>query len=219
MDAALHRPAGFGAWPAVIVWPDIVGLRPVFREMGARLAAEGYVVLTPNPFYRSAKTPVFPNDAMDMAKANEYRKLMTPAAVARDGIALMAYLDSLAFVNKRATAGTVGYCMGGPMTMQTAAAVPGRIGAGCSFHGAGLVTDGPDSPHLLVPKMKASYYFGIATNDDMRQPDAKDKLKAASLRPPTCPRPSRSMKGPCTVGACPVRPSTTSPKPSAPTPI
>jgi carboxymethylenebutenolidase len=114
-----------------------------------------------------------------MAKLGELRKPLTPEAVMRDGTALVAFLDSQAAVKKSAKIGVVGYCMGGPMTMQTAAAVPNRIGAGASFHGGGLVTDKPDSPHLLVPKIKARYYFGIAANDDERQPDAKTKLDEA----------------------------------------
>ena len=152
--------------------------------MAKRLAASGYSVVVPNPFYRTNKPPVLgPNfnfgSAEDRAKVAEMRKPMTPEAIMRDGTALVAFLDSQAAVKKSAKIGVVGYCMGGPMTMQAAAAVPERIGAGASFHGGGLVTDKPDSPHLLVPKIKARYYFGIAANDDERQPDAKTKLDEA----------------------------------------
>jgi carboxymethylenebutenolidase len=138
----------------------------------------------PNPFYRTNKPPVIGpnfsfNSPEDRARVAEMRKPMTPEAIMRDGTALVAFLDAQAAVNKRARIGVVGYCMGGPMTMQAAAAVPERIGAGASFHGGGLVTDKPDSPHLLVPKIKARYYFGIAANDDERQPDAKTKLEEA----------------------------------------
>ncbi len=183
-DAALYHPKGKGTWPAVIVWPDALGLRPAFRDMGRRLASSGYVVLVPNPFYRSAKAPVFGpgfsfQNPDDMKKLGALRAPMTPDAVGRDGVAFMAFLDSQKVTNHKAKAGVVGYCMGGPMTLQSAAAAPGRIGAGCSFHGGGLVSDRPDSPHLLVAKIKASYHFGIAVNDDTRQPDAKDKLKEA----------------------------------------
>ncbi len=183
-DAAFIHPEGKGTWPAVLIWTDALGLRPAFRDMGKRLAAEGYAVLAPNPFYRSAKAPVFPNgldfsSTVDRARLTELRKPMTPDAVARDGTTFLAFLDAQAQVNHKAKAGVVGYCMGGPMTLQTAAAVPTRVGAGGSFHGGGLVSDGPDSPHLLVSKIKARYYFAIAANDDQRQPDAKDKLKAA----------------------------------------
>ncbi len=183
-DAAVYHPKGKGTWPAVVVFPDALGLRPAFRDMGRRLASAGYVVLVPNPFYRLAKAPVFGpgfsfQNPDDMKKLGVLRAPMTPDAVGRDGVAFVAFLDSQKATNKKAKAGVVGYCMGGPMTLQAAAAAPDRYGAGCSFHGGGLVSDRPDSPHLLVAKIKAAYHFGIATNDDQRQPDAKDKLKAA----------------------------------------
>ncbi|MEO6340720.1 MAG: dienelactone hydrolase family protein [Caulobacteraceae bacterium] len=182
-DAAFVHPSS-GSYPAVILWPDIVGLRPVKREMAARLAAEGYSVLVPNPFYRSAKSPVFGPDfdfakTEDRNKAFEMRKPLTEAAVMRDATALVAWLDKQKPVNKKKKVGTVGYCMGGPMTMQTAAAVPHRVGAGVSCHGGGLVTKDPDSPHLLIPKMKAAYHFAVASNDDAREPDSKTTLMAA----------------------------------------
>ncbi len=183
-DAALYHPKGKGTWPAVVVFPDALGLRPAFRDMGRRLASSGYVVLVPNPFYRSAKAPVFGpgfsfQNPDDMKKLGVLRAPMTPDAVGRDGVAFVAFLDSQKVTNRKAKAGVVGYCMGGPMTLQAAAGAPDRYGAGCSFHGGGLVSDRPDSPHLLVSKIKAAYHFGIATNDDQRQPDVKDKLKAA----------------------------------------
>jgi len=183
-DAALFRPAGKGRWPAVLMWPDIFGLRPTFRDMGRRLAAEGYVVLVPNPFYRTQKAPVLTgpfdfNSPTDRAKLPPLTGPLTPDAVARDAVAHFAFLDAQPSVDRKRKAGVQGYCMGGPMTMRAAAALPDRIGAGASFHGGGLVTDNPDSPHLLVPKIKARFYFGVASNDDQKQPDAKDKLKAA----------------------------------------
>lgn len=185
-DAALYHPAGKGTWPAVLIWTDIFGLRPAFRDMGRRLAAQGYVVLVPNPFYRTRKAPVFDdqtpfdfNNPADRAKLPPLTAPLTPEAVTRDAVAFLAFLDTQKAVNKKAKAGVQGYCMGGPMTLRTAAALADRIGAGASFHGGGLVTDKPDSPHLLAPKIKARYYFGIASNDDQKQPDAKDKLKAA----------------------------------------
>ena len=185
-DAALYHPAGKGTWPAVLIWTDIFGLRPAFRDMGKRLAAQGYVVLVPNPFYRTRKAPVFEegakfdfNNPEDRAKLPPLTAPLTPDAVVRDATAHLAFLDAQKVTNKKAKAGVQGYCMGGPMTMRTAAALPARIGAGGSFHSGGLVTDKPDSPHLLAPQIKASYYFGIASNDDQKQPDAKDKLKAA----------------------------------------
>lgn len=183
-DAVLFHPAGKGKWPAVLVWTDALGLRPAFRDMGKRLAAEGYVVLVPNPFYRSRPAPVFTGpfdfaNPTDRAKLAELRKLLTPDAVTRDGAAYLAFLDAQKVTNTKKKAGVQGYCMGGPMTMQTAAALPGRVGAGGSFHGGGLVTASPESPHLLIPKMKASFYFGVAMNDDQKEPETKDKLKAA----------------------------------------
>jgi carboxymethylenebutenolidase len=183
-DAALVHPQGKGTWPGVILFPDALGLRPAMRAMAKRLAADGYTVVVPNPFYRSAKPPIFATgfsfqNKEDLAKLGELRKPLTPDAVMRDGAALVAFLDSQPAVKKSAKIGVQGYCMGGPMTLQTAAAAPNRIGAGASFHGGGLVTDKPDSPHLLVPKIKARYYFAIAANDDERQPDAKSVLDAA----------------------------------------
>jgi carboxymethylenebutenolidase len=189
-DAALIHPQK-GSWPGVILFTDVFGLRPTMRDMAKRMAAGGFTVLVPNPFYRTAKPPGlsididFSNPA-DRAKIDALRAPLTSDAVMQDAAAYVKFLDSQASVDKKAAMGVFGYCMGGPMTMQAAAAVPGRIGAGASFHGGGLVTEKPDSPHLLVPKMKAQYYFGIAMNDDQRQPDAKTKLdeafKAANLQ-------------------------------------
>jgi carboxymethylenebutenolidase len=183
-DAALIHPAGPGRWPAVLIWPDAFGLRPAFREMGARLAGDGYAVLVVNQFYRTRKAPIFSgpvnfSDPKTRDALTELRKPLTPEAVARDGTAFLAFLDRQPVVNPKAKAGVAGYCMGGAMTLQTAAALPSRMGAGCSFHGGALVTDKPDSPHLLVPRIKASYYFGVAANDDAKEPQAKDTLKAA----------------------------------------
>jgi carboxymethylenebutenolidase len=189
-DAALVHPKGKGPWPAVILFADVFGLRPTMRDMAKRLASNGYVVLVPNPFYRTTKAPGISTDISfsnpaDMAKIGKLRAPLTSDAVMSDATSYVKFLDSQPVVHKKAAMGVFGYCMGGPMTMQAAAANPGRIGAGASFHGGGLVTDKPDSPHLLVPKMKAQYYFAIATNDDARQPDAKTKLdeafKAAGL--------------------------------------
>jgi len=181
-DAAFIHPAS-GAHPAVIIWPDAFGLRPSMRDMAKRLAAAGYSVLVPNPFYRVAKSPVF-EDASKVDFAKERPKL-TPlmgsiqadGTVERDAPAFVAWLDMQKEVDRNKKIGTQGYCMGGGLVVRTAAAVPSRIGAGASFHGGGLVTDRPNSPHLLAPKVKARMYFGIATNDDMQQPDAKTKLR------------------------------------------
>jgi carboxymethylenebutenolidase len=184
-DAAFIHPAT-GAHPAVIIWPDAFGLRQSMRDMGKRLAAEsGYSVLVVNPFYRVAKGTVYPNAAL--VDFNAERAKLTPlmgsitadGTVEKDAPALVAWLDSQPQVDKTKKIGTQGYCMGGALVVRTAAAVPGRIGAGASFHGGGLVTQAPTSPHLLAPKIKARMYFGIAVNDDMQQPDAKTTLKAA----------------------------------------
>lgn len=183
-DAALAHPEGKGRWPGVVLFPDAFGLRPTMREMARRLAAAGYSVLVPNPFYRSTKAPGIPpnfdfQNPDDRAKLTALRAPLTNDGVAQDATALVTYLDALPVVNTKAKIGVVGYCMGGTMTLQAAAGVPGRIGAAASFHGGGLVTDKPDSPHLLVPRIKARYYFGIAANDDERQPDAKARLAEA----------------------------------------
>jgi len=179
-----------GAHPAVVIWPDAFGLRPSMRDIGKRVAAEGYSVLVPNPFYRVSKAPPggifaepakfdFANPA-DMAKLQPLMGSINAAGAAeRDAVAFVAFLDGQKEVDRTKKIGTQGYCMGGPLVVKTAAAVPNRVGAGASFHGGGLVTDKPDSPHLLAPKIKGRMYFGIASNDDMRQPDAKDKLKAS----------------------------------------
>lgn len=183
-DAVFIHPTT-GSHPGVLVWPDALGLRPAMRDIGKRIAAEGYSVLVPNPFYRSAKAPVFDasfsfQNQADMAKLKQLMgALSTSGAAERDATAYIAFLDAQQQVNKAKKIGTQGYCMGGPLVVRTAAALPDRIGAGASFHGGGLVTETPASPHLLAPKIKARMYFGIAANDDSRQPDAKDKLREA----------------------------------------
>jgi len=185
-DAAFIRPAS-GTHPGVLVWPDAAGLRPALRDIGRRLAAEGYSVLVPNPFYRVAKAPVFETastlDFQDAATRAKLTPLIAsvngPGAAARDAAACIAFLDAQPQVDKAKKLGTQGYCMGGALAVRTAAAVPARVGAAASFHGGGLVTDKPDSPHLLAPKIKARMYLGIASNDDERQPDAKTRLREA----------------------------------------
>jgi len=172
-----------GAHAAVLVWPDIFGLRPAFRQMGKRLAESGYAVLTVNPFYREKKSPVAERASMqDPEVRTELFRLagtLTAETANTDAKAFVNWLDAQSSVDKKRKIGTTGYCMGGPLTMRTAAAVPNRIGAGASFHGGNLVTDKPDSPHLLVPKIKAHYLFAIASNDDERDPKAKDALREA----------------------------------------
>jgi carboxymethylenebutenolidase len=185
-DAALLHPAS-GVHPGVIIWADAFGLRPAMREMGRLLAVEGYSVLVPNPFYRVAKAPVFEsastfdfNNQEQRAKLGPLMGSVTAAgAVEKDAAAYVAFLDAQPQVDKSKKIGTQGYCMGGALVVRTCATVPDRVGAGASFHGGGLASDQPGSPHLLAPKIKARMYFGIAADDDAKQPGAKDKLKEA----------------------------------------
>jgi len=190
-DAVLFHPAGSRSWPAVLMWPDILGLRPVFREMGRRLAAEGYTVLVPNPFYRVKRAPIVTgqfdfNNPQDRAKLEGIRDALTDEAVDRDAEAFIAFLDQQKATNRKKAAGVQGYCFSGPLAFRTAAVRPDRIHAVATFHGGGLVTKEPSSPHLLIPKTKASFVVAIAQNDDKKQPEAKDVLKAtfaAAKRP------------------------------------
>jgi carboxymethylenebutenolidase len=182
-DAAFFHPKT-GTYAGVLIWPDAFGLWPSLRGIGRRLAAEGYSVLVPNPFYRVAKDPFTDASTVDFAKERaKITPLMTSVNTAgnaeKDAVAYVAFLDAQAQVDKRKKIGVQGYCMGGPLVLRTAATIPDRIGAGASFHGGGLVTPQPSSPHLLAPKIKAKLYFGIASSDDKTQPDAKDKLKEA----------------------------------------
>lgn len=182
-DAVLFHPGGSGSWPAVLMWPDILGLRPVFREMGRRLAAEGYTVLVPNPFYRTKRAPIVTgpfdfNKPEDRAKLEGLRDALTDAAIDRDASAFITFLDQQKQTNRKKGAGVQGYCFSGPFAFHTAAVRSDRIRAVGSFHGGGLVTKDANSPHLLIPKTKASFVVAIARNDDQKQPDAKDTLKA-----------------------------------------
>jgi len=184
-DAALFYPSGKGKWPAVLIWTDIGGLRPVFRDMGRRLAAQGYVVLVPNPFYRKGRAPGV-TEGLDFSKPEGRTAMMAlagtitaPAAVDSDAPVFIAFLDAQPQTDKKKKAGTQGYCMGGPLVYRTAAAVSDRIAAGVTCHGGGLVTTTPASPHLLIPKMKAEIYSAVAANDDQRAPTDKDVLKKA----------------------------------------
>ena len=170
-----------GAHPGVLVWPDAFGLRPAKEQMGRRLAESGYSVLVVNQYYRTQRAPI-----VNTTNFAEVRDTLMPLmgslnadTQTRDAMAFVSFLDDQPAVGESRKMGTMGYCMGGPFTMRTAAAVPDRIGAAASFHGGGLVTDEADSPHLLVPKMKAHYLFAIAENDDENQPEAKDVLRDA----------------------------------------
>ena len=182
-DAYFVHP-GEGKYPGVLMWPDIYGLRPAFRQMARRLAGAGYAVLVPNPFYRTKRAPTAPEnpDFNDPATRNAMMSLagsVTPAMVVADGTAYVEWLDAQPSVDRKRKMGAMGYCMTGPATLRVAAALPERIGAGASFHGGGLVTDKPDSPHLLIPKIRAQYLIAIAESDDKRQPEAKTVLREA----------------------------------------
>jgi len=182
-DAYFTAPTS-GKHPGVLIWPDIMGLRPAFRQMGDRLAQSGYAVLVVNQFYRSTKAPFLqPGESFDQPAVREkiqpFLKALSTDGTVRDAKAFTDFIDKQPRTDTQRGMGVTGYCMGGPMMMRTAAAVSGRIRAGGSFHGAGLVSDKPDSPHLLVPRMKGSYLLAIAANDDQRSPTDKDVLKRA----------------------------------------
>jgi carboxymethylenebutenolidase len=181
-DAALFYPAGTPSWPAVLMWPDILGLRPVFREMARRLAGAGYVVLVPNPFYRTRRAPVVTgpvdfNKPEDRARLMSLKDTLNDAGIDRDAKAYVAFLDKQKQTDLRKGLGVQGYCFSGPFAFQTAAVRSDRIRAVATFHGGGLVTKDANSPHLLIPKTKASFVVAIARNDDQKQPEAKDVLK------------------------------------------
>ena len=170
-----------GAHPGVLIWPDAFGLRPAKKQMARRLAESGYSVLVINQYYRTQRAPV-----VNTTNFAEVRDILGPLMASlnadtqtRDARAFASFLDTQPAVDRNRKMGTMGYCMGGPFTMRTAAAVPDRVGAVASFHGGGLVTDQADSPHLLVPKMRAQYLFAIAANDDENQPEAKNVLRDA----------------------------------------
>ena len=176
--SCIHRA---GSIRGVLIWPDAFGLRPAKKQMAKRLAEAGYSVLVVNQYYRSQRAPIV-NTTNFAEVSDTLRPLMgtlNAETQMRDARAFVTFLDGQASVDGNRKMGTMGYCMGGPFTMRTAAAVPDRIGAAASFHGGSLVTDAADSPHLLVPKMKAHYLFAIAENDDENQPEAKDVLRDA----------------------------------------
>ena len=182
-DCHFVHPAS-GAHPGVLIWPDALGLRPAFERMGRRLAESGYAVLVVNPYYRTERAPVLPEGASFRDEATRKKifplmRALTPETVVTDAGAFVGFLDARDAVAADRAMGTMGYCMGGSMTMRTAAAFPDRIGAGASFHGGRLVTDSPDSPHLLVDRIRAHYLFAIAENDDQKDPKAKTALRDA----------------------------------------
>jgi carboxymethylenebutenolidase len=174
-----------GKHPGVVLWPDVAGLRDAYRTMATRLAGDGYAVLAVNQYYRSTKLPVLEDFAAWRTEAGKarvapMREAITPEGIARDGAAFAAWLDQQGEVDTRRKLASSGYCMGGPYTFHTAAAVPERFGAIASFHGAGLATDAPTSPHELFGRLRAAALICIAQNDDEKDPDAKTKLAAAA---------------------------------------
>jgi carboxymethylenebutenolidase len=172
----VHPTSGTAA--GVLVWPDIFGLRPAFRQMGKRLAESGYAVLVVNPFYRVKKAPTAEaGAATPIQSVRPLAQGLNETTHMTDAKAFVAWLDGQSSVSKTRKIGTQGYCMGGPIAFRTAAAVPGRVGAVASFHGGGLVTDMPNSPHLEAAKSKAQFLIAIAANDDARSPKDKDVLK------------------------------------------
>lgn len=176
-DAYFVHPAS-GTAPGVLYWPDIFGLRPAARQMARRLAESGYSVLVVNPFYRIQKAPTAPQGAQTpIPELVPLARTLSAATHATDAKAFVTWLDQQKSVAKNRKIGTQGYCMGGPMAFRTAATMPGRVGAVASFHGGGLVTDMPDSPHLQASKTKAQFLIAIADNDDKSRPGEKDVLK------------------------------------------
>ena len=173
-DAYFVYPAAPAA--AVLIWPDIFGLRPAMRNMGKRLAQSGYSVLVVNPFYRSAKAPLG-DGSTPIQQMMPYAKQLSETTHMTDARAFIAWLDAQPQVNKNRRIGTQGYCMGGPMAFRTAAAAPNRVGAVASFHGGGLVTADANSPHLQASTTKASFLVAVAENDDKQRPNEKDVLK------------------------------------------
>lgn len=175
-DCYFAHPAS-GKSPAVLVWPDIFGLRPAFRQMGKRLAESGYAVLVVNPFYRVKKASAEGATATPIQELMPLARALNETTHRTDAKAFIEWLDGQAAVAKNHKVGTQGYCMGGPIAFRTAAAMPGRVGAVASFHGGGLVTDQPNSPHLQASKTKAQFLVAIAENDDKRSPNDKTALK------------------------------------------
>lgn len=205
-DAYFTAPSA-GRHPAVLMWPDIMGLRPAFRKMADRLAQTGYAVLVVNQFYRSAKSPIIAaGESFDQPAVRDrimpWRAALTAAATTSDARVFLAFLDLQKEVDTKRGIGSAGYCMGGAMVLRTAAALPARVHAGASFHGAGLVSDAPDSPHKLVPQLKGGYLIAIASNDDARSPNDKVALReafAAAKRPAEIEVYADAMHGWCVI--------------------
>lgn len=178
-DAYFVAPTS-GAAPGILVWPDIFGLRPAFRQMGRRLAESGYSVLVVNPFYRQKKAPTAARGGQTpIAEVMPLMQALTPAMHLSDGKAFVTWLDAQSEVDKARKLGTTGYCMGGPIAVRTATVSSGRVGAVGTFHGAAMVTPASDSPHRLVGQTQARYLIAIAETDDKQDPQAKASLRTA----------------------------------------
>ena len=184
-DAVLISP-GTGPCPGVLLWTDALGMRPAKRAMARRLAEAGYTVLVPNPYYRLGTAPFFDPATFSFSNPEMRERVMgmvgtlyAPGVIESDAAAYVAFLDAQPETDTGRKMGVQGYCMGGRLSFITAAVAPGRVGAVASFHGGGLVTDKPDSPHLLLPATKASFYVGVAADDDAAEPHAKEALRAA----------------------------------------
>jgi len=204
-DAAMFHPRGEGRWPAVLIWTDVLSLREAFRMIGRRLAAAGHVVLVPNVYYRRKRAPVVAADfdfgapgAWDTITALS-TGLNAAGALARDATAYLAFLDAQPQTDRGRRAGVQGYCMGGAIALRTAEANPERIGAAASFHGAGLVSDRPNSLHWAIPAMRAEVLIAIARDDDARAPSEKDALRTAVA---TAPNPGTVEVYPADHGWC-----------------
>ena len=184
MDAFFVAPRG-RASAAVIFWPDIAGLRPAFQAMARRMAADGFAVLVANQYYRWRKAPIWQDFAEFRTKGGfqavgPWRQGLTPAAIATDTRAMVTWLDQQREVDRGKGIGVQGYCMGGPFTVRSAVAVPGRVRAAASFHGGGLVTDKADSPHRVLGQSRASFLFAISRDDDAKAPNDKVALREAA---------------------------------------
>jgi carboxymethylenebutenolidase len=179
-EAVLYHPAAKGKWPAVLLWPDFVGLRPAFRDLARKFAAEGYVVLLPNSFYRSMRpndAELNPRDPAIRPTLTKYREEATDDGIARDASAYIAFLDAQTATDRKRKAAVIGYDLGGSYAFRTAAALPDRISAVGSIYGLGVATPRPNSPHLLAPKSKAAYYVALARDDDTREPEDKADIR------------------------------------------
>lgn len=199
-DAYFVAPTS-GPAPGVLVWPDVFGLRPAFRQMGRRLAESGYSVLVVNPFYRQKKAPTAPQGGQTpIAEVLPMMQALTPAMHLTDAKTFVAWLDAQAEVDKARKLGTTGYCMGGPIAVRTAMVAPARVAAVGSFHGAAMVTPAPESPHRLVSQTQARYLIAIAENDDAKDPEAKTALRNAFTE---AKRPAEVEVYPAAHGWCP----------------